>query len=182
MLKINSGKFGARIITQPPDKITRPVTQKVRAAIFSTLGDIEDLSVLDLFAGSGALGLEALSNGASNVVFVDKSNKAVDVIRKNINTLRVVEHSKVINKSAETFLQTNTEKYDLIFLDPPYEIFTIEILTEAIKHLNSTGVIIVSCSNKFDFPQNIPGLKQVRNKKYGDTQIVYLLSKNIVKK
>lgn len=173
MLKINSGKFGGREIAQPPDKITRPVTQKVRAAIFSTLGDIEDLTVLDLYAGSGALGFEALSLGCAQVTFVDNSAKVTDIIRKNITALGVKAQTNLRQQSAKRFLQDFKGTFDLIFFDPPYAVFDTEVLPKVMGLLSPTGLAIISCSSKTKIPIKLKGAKQVKRKVYGDTQIAY---------
>jgi len=178
MVKINSGSFGGREITQPPENITRPVTQKVRAAIFSTLGDVEGLTVLDLYAGSGALGLEALSLGAQSVVFVDNSAKATDVIRKNISALDVKNKTSLRQQSTKRYLQDSSDTFDLIFFDPPYAVFDTDVLPKVAKLLTPNGVAIISCSSKTKLPAKFEGAEQIKAKIYGDTQIAYYKLKN----
>lgn len=173
MLRINSGILGGREIATPPVNITRPVSQKIRAAIFSALGDIEGLSVIDLYAGSGALGLEALSLGAREVTFVDNSAKVTTIIRKNITSLDLKAKTKLIQRSVKNFLLNNSETYDLIFFDPPYAVFDSKTLDKALRFLSPAGVAIVSCSSKTKVPKELGMLKQIKNKSYGDTQIAY---------
>jgi len=178
MVKINSGSFGGREIAQPPENITRPVTQKVRAAIFSTLGDVEGLTVLDLYAGSGALGLEALSLGAQSAVFVDNSAKATDVIRKNISALDVKNRTNLKQQSAKRYLQDSSDTFDLIFFDPPYAVFDTDVLPKVTKLLTPNGVAIISCSSKTKLPTKLDSAAQIKAKIYGDTQIAYYKLKN----
>lgn len=173
MLKITSGIFGGQSIAQPKTTLTRPVSEQTRHAIFQVLGDVEGLTVLDLFAGSGALGLEALSLGASSAVFVDSGQVAVEAIKTSIHNLKVTSTAKVVKSSVEKFLETNTEKFDLIFFDPPYAKFGLDSLKQVSNHLNPTGIIIVSCSAKTELPHGIDHAEQIKQKIYGDTQITY---------
>ena len=106
----------------PPQTITRAVSSKVRASIFNKL-DVEGKRVLDLFAGGGTLGLEAISNGAVEATFVDKSEKAVTVIKKNIKSLGLTTQVKVRKSEVLKFSDNLGLKYDVIFLDPPYKQF-----------------------------------------------------------
>lgn len=176
MLKITSGTFGGQSIVQPKTTLTRPVSEQTRHAIFQVLGDVEGLTVLDLFAGSGALGLEALSLGVSSAVFVDSGQVAVEAIKTSIHSLKVTSTAKVVKSSVEKFLEMNTEKFDLIFFDPPYAKFGLDSLKQALNHLNPTGITIVSCSSKSDLPEIAGSAKLVKQKVYGDTQIGYYRS------
>lgn len=178
MLKITSGIFGGQSIVQPKTTLTRPVSEQTRHAIFQVLGDVEGLTVLDLFAGSGALGLEALSLGASSAVFVDSGQVAVEAIKTSIHNLKIASATQVVKYPVEKFLETNTEKFDLIFFDPPYAKFGLDSLKQALNHLKPTGIIIVSCSSKTGLPEYINTIRLVKSKLYGDTQIAYYSAKN----
>ena len=124
MLRIIAGEFRHRRIQAPDVGTTRPTTDKVREALMSALGEsIPGSNVLDLFAGSGALGLEALSRGARRVVFCDHNGIALKTIRRNIETLDVKDRTEVVGGHyafALKKLREEGEKFDLIFLDPPY--------------------------------------------------------------
>jgi 16S rRNA (guanine966-N2)-methyltransferase len=120
-VRVVSGRFGGRPLVAPHGRATRPTPERVREALFSILGDIDQLDVLDLFAGSGALGIEALSRGARAATFVDSSHAALDAIRRNLRRLEV--DGEVRGQSAAAFLQQardSRRQYDLVFLDPPY--------------------------------------------------------------
>jgi 16S rRNA (guanine966-N2)-methyltransferase len=120
-VRIVAGRFGGRRISAPPGRETRPTSDRVREALFSILGPLDGLSVLDLFAGSGALGLEALSRGAARAVFVDRSQRAVDAIRANVAALGA--DAEVHRLTAAAYLGRASDAgdaYDLAFLDPPY--------------------------------------------------------------
>ena len=134
---------GARIFS-PKGRATRPTSDRVREALFQLLGPIDGAAVLDLFAGSGALGLEALSRGAASAVFVESDRDAVGTIERNVEKLGLPGAS-VIRSDALRFLGAEEARYDLVFVDPPYEL--VESLRMPLaKHLPdvlaSTGVLV----------------------------------------
>ena len=122
-MRVIAGHFRGRVLVAPRGRSTRPTSDRVREALFSILGPgaIEGARVLDLFAGSGALGIEALSRGASHAALVDSSGAAVAAIRRNLST--VGAEAEVRRQDALTYLKTafrEARQYDLVFLDPPY--------------------------------------------------------------
>jgi 16S rRNA (guanine966-N2)-methyltransferase len=121
-VRVVAGRFGGRALVAPRGRATRPTSDRVREALFSILSDaVADARVLDLFAGSGALGIEALSRGASAVDFVDSSAAAVAAIRRNLSALGA--DAEVHRQDALTYLERarrDARQYDLVFLDPPY--------------------------------------------------------------
>jgi 16S rRNA (guanine966-N2)-methyltransferase len=122
-MRIVAGSRGGRRISAPAGSATRPTSDRVREALFSVLGDIGGLRVLDLFAGSGALGLEALSRGAAEATFVDSAQPAVKVLRANLAALDL--EAEVRKQDARAFLKNakaDHRAYDLVFVDPPYRL------------------------------------------------------------
>ena len=119
-MRIIAGKYKKTALYTLDNLKTRPTTDALKEAIFSSLYDVSDLLVLDLFAGSGAMGLEALSRGAKYSVFVESSYSAVQVIRKNIKKINCNPMTKVIKSKVYSYLENCDTKFDLIFLDPPY--------------------------------------------------------------
>lgn len=118
-MRIIAGKAG-RVAIHVPKGIARPTTDFVRQAVFSILGGcVDDARVLDLFAGSGAIGLEALSRGAGSCVFVDEHRNACAAVTRNLATARL-EGGRVVRSDSQTFLKRDTGVYDLVFADPPY--------------------------------------------------------------
>jgi 16S rRNA (guanine966-N2)-methyltransferase len=122
-VRVVAGRFGGRTLVAPRGQATRPTSDRVREALFSILGPdlVEGARVLDLFAGSGALGLEALSRGAAQAAFVDSSSAAVAAVRRNLDALGV--EAEVRRQDALAYLRTasrDARLYDLVFLDPPY--------------------------------------------------------------
>jgi 16S rRNA (guanine966-N2)-methyltransferase len=121
-MRVVAGTYGGRKLTAPAGSETRPTSDRVREALFSVLGtSVQDARVLDLFAGSGALGIEALSRGARSAVFVDSSRKAIAAIRANLEALGIdADIRPIAARAALRAASGRAEAYDLVFLDPPY--------------------------------------------------------------
>jgi 16S rRNA (guanine966-N2)-methyltransferase len=120
-MRIVAGRYGGRRLKAPRGAVTRPTADRVRESLFAVLGDVEGARVLDLFAGSGALGIEALSRGASAAMFVDSSPAAVRAVRDNLADLGA--EAEVRRADARAFIRSARKagrQYDLVFLDPPY--------------------------------------------------------------
>ena len=169
-MRIVGGKYRHRLISFPDDMAhTRPTKDRIREAVFSALGDISGYRVLDLYAGSGAMGIEALSRGASHATFVDVSALAIKTIKDNITSLKVdpSEYEIIKNKdliAIETFKQRNI-KFDLVILDPPYELGEYEKIVELLldNSLLSEHAIIVMEANR---PITLENIDYQKNKEY----------------
>lgn len=148
-VRVVAGRFKGRRLQAPPGAATRPTADRVREALFSILGPLDGERVLDLYAGSGALGIEALSRGAERAVFVDSSPRAVAAIRRNLDAIRV--EAPVRRRDAEAYLRdTSDAPFDLVFLDPPYSSAS-ELAAELSRLLPavlSKNALIVSESDK----------------------------------
>lgn len=147
----------------------RPTPEKVKEALFSALQfDIEGRRVLDLFAGSGQLGLEALSRGAKSAVFVDASPASVKIIKKNIESTGLSENSKVYQSDFSSFCAMCCETFDIVFLDPPY---AAGLLTPAIRAvlplLSDYALIICEHPSEVKFEDSIGGFSVYRTYRYG---------------
>ena len=174
-MRIISGKARGAKLSAPDGLDTRPTLDRVREAIFSMLfGAMERAYVLDLFAGTGAMGLEALSRGAEGADFVDNSRLACECVRANIEKTRL-EGANVFNTDFKAFLQNCSRKYDIIFLDPPYEAGYYGVALDIIKErglLSSDGIIVAECDDPEGFDAR--GFEIDRQRKYGKAA-VYLL-------
>jgi 16S rRNA (guanine966-N2)-methyltransferase len=173
--RIIAGAYGGRRIQTPPGDGTRPTSDRVREAMFSSiqseLGGFDGLRVLDLFAGSGALGLEALSRGAAFAEFVESNAKAAAVIRRNLADLGAA--GTVTRTTAEKYVaRPPSEPFDLIFLDPPYALPTAEVaaLVAALRQPDALFVVERSSRDPFTWPEGVEGL---RDKAYGETTVWY---------
>lgn len=176
-MRIVGGKYRSRNIEFPTNQeITRPTKDVVREGIFSALSfDIEDAVVLDLFAGSGSMGLESLSRGAQFAYFVDKDKDAIRIISKNIQTLNENNNSKVLNydymDALNEFIKENI-KFDIVILDPPYKFDVIDEIINILidkQLLKEHGIIVIET----DYPIVLEDSRFVKNKnyKYGRTLV-----------
>ena len=176
-MRIVGGKYRHRNIIYPDDAThTRPTKDRVREAIFSAVGDIAGARVLDLYAGSGAMGIEALSRGASHATFVDISPIAIKTIKGNLNSLKVPNEQYEIIKNKDVnaldLFKQRATKFDLIILDPPYEEGQYESIINKMKELDliSETAILVLEANRMIKLENI---EYQRNKEYhyGDIMV-----------
>ena len=173
-MRVISGSARGRKLKEPGGSNIRPTSAKVKEAIFNIVQfDVEGRRALDLFAGCGQLGIEALSRGAAHVVFIDSSTDAVKLIRENLKTCGFSDKSAVYARDAIRSLESD-DKFDLIFIDPPYE---SQLLDEALKKivafdkLNINGIII--CESKIDSALSEMTLPYAVKKeyKYGNKKI-----------
>ncbi len=173
-MRIVGGKYRRRFIVYPDDAThTRPTKDRVREAIFSAIGDISNYNVLDLYAGSGAMGIEAISRGASHCVFVDSSLIAIKTIKENVSNLKIPENEYEIIKNRDLVaIDSFKEKFDLIILDPPYEEGQYEMIVNLLKEkdLISENAIIVMEANRPIVLENID-YKKNKEYHYGDIMV-----------
>lgn len=168
-MRINSGRFKYRKLEIPES--ARPTTEKVREAVFSMLiGKVEGATVLDLFAGSGSLGLEALSRGAEFCVFNEGDRKNYKVLKNNIENCKAEEISSTYNNDFRKALILANREFDIIFVDPPYregyygEVFE---LVEEYGLLADGGVIVAEHLNDNELSDNILSFSRTKHKRYG---------------
>jgi 16S rRNA (guanine966-N2)-methyltransferase len=180
--RIIGGSAGGRRITVPTGDNTRPTSDRVREAMFSSidaeLGSISGLRFLDLYAGSGAVGLEARSRGAGVVTLVEQDRRAVAVIRENAVTLGFVGLEVVTSNVARTLVRPPLAPYDVVFLDPPYAFEGTEVLAalsdlRGNEWLSVDALVIVERSTRTPDLSWPPGLVGERSRKYGDTTLWY---------
>jgi 16S rRNA (guanine966-N2)-methyltransferase len=174
-MRVIAGVYGGRRLEAPRGQATRPTADRVREALFSILGDVARLQILDLFAGSGALGIEGLSRGAARAVFVERAPRAVDALRANLDGLGIgrdrAEVRALDARAAARTARTRGETYDLVFLDPPYRQAAGlgRALSESLAALLAPGGRIVGESDR-RAPLDL-ALPVVDERRYGDTLI-----------
>jgi 16S rRNA (guanine(966)-N(2))-methyltransferase RsmD len=171
-MRVIGGEYGGRELVAPKGKGTRPTSDRVREALFSILGDVEGARVLDLYAGSGALGIEALSRGAAEATLVDSSRAAIEAVRRNLGALQL--EAEVVGQPVARFLERarrNARQYDLIFLDPPYRLASSlgHQLTEALAAVLSPDARVIAESDRRS-PLRLE-LELRDERRYGDTLI-----------
>ncbi|MEA2436234.1 MAG: rRNA (guanine966-N2)-methyltransferase [Thermoleophilaceae bacterium] len=168
-MRIVAGAYRGRRIEAPRGRATRPTSDRVREALFSILGPIDGVRVLDLFAGSGALGIEALSRGAAEAVFVDSDSRAVAMVRRNLAA--VGAEAPVYRSDAFAWLGGAGGTFDLVFADPPYSSAsrTAGRLSELLPPLLTDISLTVTESDKRD--PLLLGMPLIDERVYGDTRI-----------
>lgn len=152
---------------------TRPTAQRVKEAMFSAIQfDIEGRRVLDLFAGSGQLGIEALSRGAAGCVFVDQNPACVEIIRRNLKAAGLTANTQVLAQDAASYLMRLRDRFDLVFLDPPYAAGLLEsALRQAAAHVNPGGLILCECDNGQTLPERAGSCRLARTYRYGRVHV-----------
>lgn len=177
-MRVVSGICKGRPLKAVPGTSTRPTTDKVKEAIFNMIGPyFEGGQALDLFGGSGGLGIEALSRGVDKAIFVDRESKAITTIRGNLEACGFTDNAEVYRNDAERALKAIVKrelKFDLIFLDPPYKLNKLTALIEMIeKHslISDNGLIVAEHSEKGGLPDTIGSLSLIKEEIYGITVI-----------
>ena len=179
-MRVISGKVRGLKLNTPQNEDVRPTTDRVKESLFNMISPyIMESSVLDLFAGTGSLGIECLSRGAEKCVFVDISKDSIAITKSNIKKARVENESIVLNvdfKDAISKLKIQKSKFDIIFMDPPYY---KNMFIDALKKiddadlLNEDGIIVIEHDSKDEFPENIGRLDKSKAKKYGSTTLTF---------
>lgn len=165
---------GRRLVTPDGKDVTRPTGEKVKEALFSAIQFyIEEADVLDLFAGSGQLGIEALSRGAKTAVFVDTSKEAQKCISENIKTCGFADRARVKTTDATLYLSGAMERFDLAFLDPPYAAEQLPVVLPLVsKVMRQGGRVFCETSKEIDLPETVGQLTKCKEYRYGRTKVV----------
>ncbi len=172
-MRVITGKARGVSLKTPEGLTTRPTTDRVKEALFSIIQfEIPGAAVLDLFGGTGQLGIEALSRGAKSAVFVDAGEAACRLIRENLKRTRLEGEAKVVRSDYLAYLKRCREKFNIIFLDPPYaEVFlenALKCITE-IDILQTGGIIVAERPLGKELPWEFEGYVRSRDYKYGNT-------------
>ncbi|MEG1863039.1 MAG: 16S rRNA (guanine(966)-N(2))-methyltransferase RsmD [Oscillospiraceae bacterium] len=159
---------------------TRPTIDRVKEGIFSSIHFlIPGARVLDLFAGSGQMGIECLSRGAAFGVFVDQNKDATAMVAQNIKNCGLFEKCRVVTMSAQDFLKSTKEGFDIVFLDPPYNMGTLdEIIEKVYAILNENGIIIAESELGWQLKTEVPNLKMKKQYKYGKVLVTKFQKEN----
>ena len=179
-MRVISGKVRGLKLDTPKNLDVRPTTDRVKESLFNIINPyIRESNILDLFAGTGSLGIECLSRGAKNCIFVDKSKESIGIVKSNIKKARVENESTILNidfKDAVKRLSVQKQKFDVIFMDPPYyENMFIDCLKsiDELSLLKEDGLVVVEHDTNDLFDDNIGRLYKSREKKYGNTTITF---------
>ncbi len=182
-MKIIAGTFGGRILAAPRDRSVRPTTGRVKQSIFDILTtriDFENIQVLDLFSGSGSLGLESLSRGAATATFVDTSRGSLSLLEKNIRSLDCSDRTTVHQADVVWFLRNSKRSYDLIFVDPPFALESIGRLPDEIAHSSvvKPGTYVIMEHGKHSLVPVPEESFETVKKQFGQTVVLIMKSLN----
>ena len=169
-MRISGGYLRGRSIDTPKNSRTHPMGERVRSGLFNTLGDITGLSVLDAFAGSGALSIEAVSRGAANVIAIENDRSAQKAIKTNILNLELSKKVCLVNASASAWLNTSDATFDIILLDPPYDNLLPDLLIKLARRIKVGGIVVLSMPPRSNviLPSDF---QIIKSKNYGDAEI-----------
>ena len=172
-MRIVGGKYRGRVLAEVNIDGVRPTSDMARESLFNILQlKIFGADFLDLFCGTGAIGIEALSRGANKVVFNDASRQSINILKKNLEKLKVDEPYTIKNMDALILLKSIGEKFDIVYIDPPYKSDIKEsAVTQAKDVIKENGLIILEDENTFD--KQIEGLKIVDERKYGRVRLTF---------
>ena len=180
-MRVTGGELRGRSIRVPAGRGVRPTTDRVRESLFAILGSLEGVRALDVFAGSGALGIEALSRGAERVDFIERGNAALACLRRNLDSLGLADRGRVQRGAARSVIgrlaremQPGEPPYDLVLMDPPYESADGP---EALQALGASGLlapegVVVFEASRRHPPEGAPGLVELDRRTYGDTLLI----------
>ena len=177
-MRIITGKFKGRTLETLRDHTVRPATDRVKKTIFDVLQsrlDLRNVQVLDLFAGSGSLGFEALSRGAAQAVFVDDSKHVLDIVEANAERLGCIDHCIIVQTDALSFIKRTNDRFDLIFVDPPYSNEGAVKFPELILErglLKTGGFIIMEHARRTVFDTK-PSFRLAVQKEFGNTRVSF---------
>lgn len=172
-MRIIAGTLGGRQFAAPSGQRTHPMSDRVRGGLFNALGDISGLSVLDGFAGSGALSFEAISRGAAHATAIDIDKNAHKALVSNILKLGLGEQVKATRANISGWSDNNPNaRFDIVFAAPPYDDLRLPILRKLAKHLKREGLYVLDWPGKLEAP-GLEGVELVKKQDYGDAQLVF---------
>ncbi|HEX5062835.1 MAG TPA: 16S rRNA (guanine(966)-N(2))-methyltransferase RsmD [Kofleriaceae bacterium] len=174
-MRIVGGSHGGRVLRAPHGAATRPTSEKVRQAIFNILPDVEGMQVLDMFAGSGALGIEALSRGAAHVTFIDQAKPALSAVRENLKDLDLEARATVLAGDAVTLAARHVpaSPWQLVFIDPPYRSDLAVRAVQTLAHLAPDAMIVIEHDRRNAPPDELRSLVRTDQRRYGDTLVSF---------
>ena len=171
-MRVIAGELGGQKFQSPQSSQTHPMSEKIRGAIFNALGDIQGLTVLDVFAGSGALSIEAISRGAEYSVAIDSDRKAQEIIKSNKAMLKIDDRLKLIGGPVGSWLNQDVENFDIVLMDPPYDHVDAALLEQIAHHAKPQGIVIISLPISVTL-ELAESFELVSSKTYGSAKLVF---------
>lgn len=178
-MRVIAGSLKGREIKTPRGHRTHPMSEKIRGGLFNALGDIEGLTLLDAFAGSGALSIEAVSRGAKSAIAIDSDRAAHSALDSNVKELKTVNVKAVRANAGGWSIHNMEKKFDIVLLDPPYDELQTGLLERLAKrHVKKGGLAVLSYPGHQKEVPDFPNCEVVANKNYGDAQLVFYRKKS----
>ncbi|MDB5185553.1 MAG: putative Methyltransferase [Candidatus Saccharibacteria bacterium] len=172
-MRVITGSLRGRNFDSPRGHRTHPMSDKIRGALFNVLGDVAELTVLDAFAGSGAIAIEAVSRGALHALAVESDKTAQKTISNNILSLEIEDRMKLTRANASVWSDNNTSQlFDIVVCDPPYDELQLSLIAKLTRHLTEDGVYVLSWPGSYEVP-DLPTMEVVSHKTYGDAQLIF---------
>ena len=172
-MRIIAGRLGGRLFDSPHSHKTHPMSDKARGALFNILGDIDGMTVLDPFAGTGAISFEAISRGAASALAIEADRAAQKVIAANITSLGLADKITLIGSTANSWLTKNRDKqFDIVVCDPPYEDLQYDLVERLERSVKPGGIFVVSWPRDGDLPR-FRGLTLIDQRSYGDMRLIF---------
>lgn len=177
-LRLISGKYGNRQLQAPDGRLTHPMSERVRGSLFNIINnELQGANVLDAFAGTGSLGLEALSRGANHTTFIERDRLAYKILLENIKMLNCVEKTTSIQAGVSSWIKNNQNiLYDIIFVDPPYNNLQLSTVSKLVSLLKNNGLMVLSYPGRGEVP-TVNGVVVVDNRSYGTAALTFYRKK-----
>lgn len=176
-MRVIAGNFRSRVLLEVGEESTRETKDRVKESVFNSISrHLYDADVLDLFGGSGSLGIEAISRGSKSCDFVDSSRMACRTMKENIKNLAIEDQTSVFEQNYKSYLLTCSKQFDIILLDPPYSLESLNEIIDLIgknKLLTDNGVVVCFYSKNYCIKENKHGLSEYKQKKIGITKVSY---------
>lgn len=168
-MRVISGKFRGRKLNTLAGDSVRPTSDKIKEAVFSIIQfEIEGTRFLDLFAGSGQMGIEAMSRGAREAVFVDSRRDSINIVSQNLDLLRLKDNVRIVNCDSMLFLKKTDDKFDIVYIDPPYATNLLENSLDILDSvMSASGIVICESPADKELPSAIKGFPVMRKYRYG---------------
>ena len=177
-MNVIAGYLGGRSITTPRGNRTKPMAERVRGALFNKL-EVTGKSVLDPYAGSAALSVEALSRGASSALAIESDKQAQRAIENNIEALNIAEKLTLVSANCLSWSKLNVDKrFDILLLDPPYDSFNLDSIQTLSRHLSTNGIMVLSYPGRREAVPNVDGVVVVDARSYGDAALAFYRNEN----
>lgn len=172
-MRVIAGKLGGRFFDSPDTTTTHPMGERIKGSLFNMLGDLDGQTVLEPFAGSGALSFEALSRGAASALLLERDKRAQQAIADNITTLGLTKKATLVKANCRSWSDTNLDaQFDLLLVDPPYHDMQLSTVALLIRHLKPKGLMVLSYQGRGPAP-TVNGVVVVRTRLYGDAALAF---------